>query len=128
MYHLDSTNSNNTKTRSLKEEIAKVVRSRASNPEWIEGMMNHGFRGAAEIAETLDNMASFALLTNAVSSHLFDLYYSATLGNEKVRSFLTSENPLAVKSMEIVFEKLREKGFWASRRNSKIFNRGVTFG
>ena len=47
MYHLDSTNPNNTKTRSLKEEIAKVVRSRASNPEWIEGMMKHGYRGAS---------------------------------------------------------------------------------
>ncbi len=128
MYHLDSTNPNVTKTRSLKEEIARVVRSRASSPEWIEGMMNHGFRGAAEIAETLDNMAYFAHLTKAVSSHLFDLYYLATLGNERVRSFLASENPLAVKSMEMVFEKLKEKGYWDSRRNYKIFNQEVAFG
>ena len=128
MYHLDSTNPHSTKTRSLQEEIAKVVRSRASNTEWIEGMMNHGFRGAAEIAETLDNMASFAQLTNAVPSHLFDLYYSATLGNKRVNSFLASENPLAVKSMEIVFEKLKEKGYWVARRNFKILNEEVAFG
>ena len=46
----------------LREEVARVVRGRATNPGWLAGMMRHGFRGGAEIAATLDHMAAFAHL------------------------------------------------------------------
>lgn len=118
MYHLDTSKPDNPRTMLLKEEIAKVVRARAANSQWINGMMQHGFRGAAEIASTLDNMAAFANLTNVVPSHLFDLYYAATLGSSLVRSFLEQENPLALKAMEDLFERLKVSGYWLSRRNS----------
>ncbi len=54
------------RARTLPEEIARVVRARAANPNWADGMMRHGFRGAAEIAATLDHMAAFAHLARAV--------------------------------------------------------------
>jgi cobaltochelatase CobN len=72
LYHMDNTRPETPRARSLPEEIARVVQSRASNPNWIKGMQRHGFRGAAEIAATLDHMASFAQLANVVSTHLFD--------------------------------------------------------
>ena len=43
-----------------------MVRARAANPDWIAGMMRHGFRGGAEIAATLDHMAAFAHLAGVV--------------------------------------------------------------
>ena len=66
-------------------------RSRAScgprvNPRWIAGQMRHGHRGAAEIAETLDNLFAYAALTDAVESRHFDLYFDATLGDDAVRA------------------------------------------
>ncbi len=80
LYHLDATRPEAPQARTLTEEIARVVRARAANPAWIAGMMRHGFRGAAEIAATLEHMAAFAHLAAAVPPHLFDLYYDATLG------------------------------------------------
>ena len=80
-----------------------MVRSRAANPQWIAGMMRHGFRGAAEIAATLEHMAAFAHLADAVPSHLFDLYYDATLGNDDIRAFLARENPAALSAIENCF-------------------------
>ena len=52
-YHLDNTNPEKPVTRSISEEIARVVHARAANPRWIASMQPHGFRGAAEIAATL---------------------------------------------------------------------------
>jgi cobaltochelatase CobN len=95
-----------------------VVRSRAANPNWIAGMMRHGFRGAAEIAATLDHMASFAHLADVVPSHLFDLYYDATLGNDDIRNFLGRENPAALAAIEDCFRRLDEASLWVTRRNS----------
>jgi cobaltochelatase CobN len=118
LYHLDATKPEEPRARSLAEEISRVVRARAVNPKWIAGMMRHGFRGAAEIAATLEQMATFAHLADAVPAHLFDLYYDATLANEEVRDFLARENPNALSAIESCFERLREASLWVTRRNS----------
>jgi cobaltochelatase CobN len=118
LYHLDATRPDAPQARSLAEEISRVVRARAANPAWIAGMMRHGFRGAAEIAATLEHMAAFAHLTDAVPAHLFDLYYDATLGNDDVRGFLARENPLALSAIEDCFNRLHDAALWVTRRNS----------
>ena len=61
LYHLDTTRLDAPKARSFAEELARVVRGRAANPAWIKGQMQHGYRGAAEIAETVDNLFAFAV-------------------------------------------------------------------
>ncbi len=118
LYHLDATRPDTPHARTLTEEIARVVRARAANPNWAEGMMNHGFRGGAEIAATLDHMAAFAHLAQVVPPHLFDLYHDATLGRDEVRDFLARENPAALQAMEDLFLRLRDAGLWQTRRNS----------
>jgi cobaltochelatase CobN len=118
LYHLDATRSDQPRARLLTEEISRVVRARAANPVWIEGMMRHGFRGAAEIAATLEHMAAFAHLAGAVPPHLFDLYFDATLGNDRVRAFLGRENAAALAAIETCFARLREASLWKTRRNS----------
>ena len=118
LYHLDATRPDTPHARTLTEEIARVTRARAANPRWAEGMMNHGFRGAAEIAATLDHMAAFAHLAQVVPPHLFDLYHDATLGRAEVRDFLHRESPAALAAMEDLFRRLRDAGLWQTRRNS----------
>jgi cobaltochelatase CobN len=118
LYHLDATRTEAPRARLLPEEIARVVRARAANPKWIAGMMRHGFRGAAEIAATLEHMAAFAHLAGAVPAHLFDLYYDATLGDDAVRAFLARENPQSLSAMESCFARLHDASLWVTRRNS----------
>jgi len=118
LYHLDATRPEQPHARSLTEEVSRVVRARAANPQWIAGMMRHGFRGAAEITATLEHMAAFAHLAEAVPSHLFDLYYDATLGSDDVRAFMARDNPAALAAMENCFNRLHEAALWKTRRNS----------
>ncbi len=118
LYHLDATRPDTPRARTLTEEIARVVRARAANPDWADGMMRHGYRGAAEIAATLDHMAAFAHLAQVVPPHLFDLYHEATLGRDDLRDFLARENPAALAAMEDLFQRLRDAGLWVTRSNS----------
>lgn len=118
LYHVDSTRMGTPRARTMPEEIARVVRARAANPDWANGMMRHGFRGGAEIAATLDNLAAFAHLTRNVPAHLFDLYYDATLGRDDLVDFLKAENPKALDEMRNRFAALRDAGLWVTRRNS----------
>ncbi|MEI4263508.1 cobaltochelatase subunit CobN [Roseovarius sp. D0-M9] len=118
LYHLDNTDPERPRARGLVEEIARVVRARAANRGWIEGMKQHGFRGAAEIAETLEHLASFAHLAGAVPPHLFDLYHDATLGDPETDGFLEDANPEAYRAMQARFAALLDAGLWQTRRNS----------
>lgn len=118
VYHVDSTVMGTPRARTMPEEIARVVRARAANPDWANGMMRHGFRGAAEVAATLDNLAAFAHLTREVPAHLFDLYFDATLGRDDLVAFMDAENPQALQEMRDRFGALRDAGLWITRRNS----------
>ena len=118
LYHLDNTDPARPRARSLPEEIARVVMARAAHPGWIAGMRRHGFRGAAEIAATLENMAAFAHLAGVVGPHLFDQFHAATLGDEAVVDFLAEANPQALAAMRMRFAELDTAGLWQTRRNS----------
>ena len=119
LYHLDATRPDAPRARALTEEIARVVRARAANPAWADGMMRHGFRGAAEIAATLDHLAAFAHLTRAVPDHLIDLYHAATLERADLIAFMAAENPGALAALQARFEALRDAGLWQSRSNAR---------
>ena len=120
LYHADSARPEAPRIRTLPEAIARVVRGRAANPRWLRGQMRHGFRGAAEIAATLDQMANFAHLAGAVESHHFELYYDATFGDDEVRRFIERANPEAAAVMRQRFQQMLDAGYWTTRRNSVI--------
>ena len=118
LYHVDNTDPARPSARTLREEIARVVQARAANPDWVAGMRRHGFRGAAEIAATLEHMAAFAHLAAAVGPHLFDAYHGATLGDPETHAFLARENPGALQAMNERFSELHAAGLWTTLRNS----------
>ncbi|WP_282603460.1 cobaltochelatase subunit CobN [Paracoccus sp. PARArs4] len=118
LYHLDATQPDRPRARTLPEEIARTVRARAADPAWADAMTRHGFRGAAEIAATLDHMAAFAHLAGAVPPHLFDLYHDATLGRPEIERFMAEANPAALQAMRDLFRRLHDAGLWVTRRNS----------
>ena len=118
LYHLDNRDPTRPTARTLTEEIARVVRARAAQPGWVKGMMRHGFRGAAELAATLDHLGAFSHLSASVPPQLFDLYHDATLGRPEVRAFMAEANPGALAAMEARFAALHAAGLWRTRRNS----------
>ena len=120
IYHLESARPGALKVRTMEEQIARVVRARASNPRWIAGQMRHGHRGAAEIAGTIDHLYALAVLTDAVASKHFELLFEATLGTPLVRDFLVDANPKAARAIVTCFEEALTRGFWQSRRNSTL--------
>jgi cobaltochelatase CobN len=86
IFHNDHSRPERPVIRGLEEEIARVVRGRAANPKWIAGVMRHGYKGAFEIAATVDYLFAFAATTNAVRHHHFDQLYDAYLGDSAVRT------------------------------------------
>jgi cobaltochelatase CobN len=88
IYHNDHSRPERPVIRSLEEEIARVVRGRVVNPKWIAGVKRHGYKGAFEMAATVDYLFAFAATTHAVRDAHFDTVYQAYLMDEETLAFL----------------------------------------
>ena len=120
VYHNDHSRPETPRIRTLKEEIARVVRARAVNPKWIEAMQRHGYKGAFEMAATLDYLFAFAATTGMVENHHFDAVHSAFMEDESVLEFLERKNPDALREMAERFLEAEERGLWRPRSNSAL--------
>ena len=118
VYHNDHSRPERPVIRTLDEEISRVMRSRVVNPKWIAGVKRHGYKGAFEIAATVDYMFAFAATTGAVRSHHFDLAYDAYLLDVDTREFIAANNPDALKEIAARLEEAIARGLWQPRLNS----------
>lgn len=118
LYHADTSDPKAPRMRALAEEVARIVRGRAAHPDWIEGMMAHGYRGGAEIARGIEALFAFAAMLPTRFDAQFDLLFGATLGDEAVDRFLLAANPHARAAMERRFAEAMQRGLWHPRRNA----------
>ncbi|WP_421593467.1 cobaltochelatase subunit CobN [Shinella sp. M27] len=121
IYHNDLSRPEKPVVRTLEDEIGRVVRARVVNPKWIDGVMRHGYKGAFEIAATVDFMFAFAATTGAVKDHHFEAAYQAYVLDERVRDFLMQKNPAALAEMAARFAEAIDRGLWTPRSNSARF-------
>ncbi|MDA9930001.1 cobaltochelatase subunit CobN [Alphaproteobacteria bacterium] len=118
VYHNDHSLPERPVIRTLAEEIGRVVRGRASNPKWIAGAMRHGYKGAFEMAATVDYLFAFQATTRQVAEHHFTALYEAYIENNEVRHFLEEVNDAAYHDMLARFDEAIARGLWTPRRNS----------
>jgi len=118
LYHLDTSRADAPRVRAFSEEIARIVRGRLTNPRWISGMLGHGYRGVAEIAQSIDALYAFAASAGAVPSHLFDAVHDALFNDEATSAAIKAANPAAADAMAARLDDAIARGLWKPRRNA----------
>ena len=118
IYHNDHSRPERPLIRTLDDEIGRVVRSRVVNPKWINGVMRHGYKGAFEMAATVDYLFAFAATTGAVKNHHFDLVESAFLEDDTVRDFIADHNAPALREIAQRLQEAIDRNLWTPKSNS----------
>jgi cobaltochelatase CobN len=118
VWHNDHSNPESPRIRTLEDEIARVVRARVVNPKWIAGVMRHGYKGAFEMAATVDYLFAFAATARCVKDHHFDLVFDAYLDDAEVRDFLERNNPDALRDIAARLMEAQDRGLWRPRSNA----------
>ena len=118
IYHNDHSRPESPRIQTLDHEIGRVVRARAVNPKWIEGVKRHGYKGAFEIAATVDYLFAFAATTGAVKNHHFDLVHAAYLEDDETREFIENHNENALREIAERLKEAIDRGLWVPRSNS----------
>ena len=108
----DTANPSRPKVRSLEEEAARVVRTRVLNPKWIEAMTRHGYKGAFELAATVDYLYGYDATAGVVKDWMYERVTDAYVGDPAIRKFLEASNPWALRSMAERLLEACDRGLW----------------
>ncbi|MFB2980347.1 cobaltochelatase subunit CobN [Microseira sp. BLCC-F43] len=111
-YFGDNSIPSNPKVRQLKSEIARVYRSRVVNPKWIAGAMRHGYKGAFEIAATVDYLFAYDATANCVEDFMYEGVAEAYLFAPDVQAFIQQKNPWALRDMAERLLEANQRGLW----------------
>lgn len=111
-YHGDHSQPDLPRIRTLKEELNRVIRARAANPKWIAGVKRHGYKGAFELAATVDNLFAFDATTGLIDDHQYALLADAYLLDPDTRDFVREHNPHALRDMTERLLEAQQRGLW----------------
>jgi cobaltochelatase CobN len=112
IYHGDHSNPQAPRVRSLQEEISRVIRARVVNPKWLEGIRRHGYKGAFEIAATVDYLFAFDATARVVGDHQYELVADAYINDATTRDFLHRHNPAALRDICERLLEAMQRGLW----------------
>ncbi|MDQ3897119.1 MAG: cobaltochelatase subunit CobN [Actinomycetota bacterium] len=108
----DSADPANPKVRSLAEEAARVVRTRVLNPKWIGAMCRHGYKGAFEMAATVDYLFGYDATAHVVEDWMYERVTEAYVADPAVRKLFEQSNPWALRSIAEKLLEAEDRGLW----------------
>ena len=109
----DSTNPDAVRTRSLTEETARVFRARVVNPRWIAAMRRHGYKGAFELAATVDYLFGYDATAGVVTDWMYESLARTYALDEENQAFLKHANPWALRGIVEKLTEAADRGLWA---------------
>ncbi|WP_192036448.1 cobaltochelatase subunit CobN [Halomonas sp. YLGW01] len=112
VYHADHANPARPRIRTLKEELSRVIRSRVLNPKWIEAMREHGYKGAFEMAATVDYLFAYDATTDLVADHQYAQVTDALVLDAANQHFLREHNAAALEEMAERLLEAVQRGLW----------------
>jgi cobaltochelatase CobN len=110
----DSSDASRPDVRSLKGEALRVFRTRVINPKWLAGIQRHGYRGAVEIAATVDSLFGFAATAGVISDWMFESAADTFIEGE-VREFLERTNPWALNAVVERLLEAEQRQLWSAK-------------
>ncbi|MFF3849290.1 cobaltochelatase subunit CobN [Streptomyces sp. NPDC002328] len=108
----DSTRPETVRTRTLVEETSRVFRARVVNPKWIEAMRRHGYKGAFELAATVDYLFGYDATTGVIADWMYDKLTQTYVLDPANREFLQQANPWALHGIAERLLEAESRGMW----------------
>jgi cobaltochelatase CobN len=108
----DSTRPDTVRTRSLAEETTRVFRARVVNPRWVEAMKRHGYKGAFELAATVDYLFGYDATAGVVEDWMYDKLTQEYVLDESMREFFARSNPWALHGIAERLLEAAERKLW----------------
>ncbi len=110
----DSSDPSRVRTRTLTEETRRVFRARVANPRWIASMIRHGYKGAAELAATVDYLFGYDATAGVAEDWMYEQVADRYLLDADVADFMASSNPWAARGIAERLLEAADRGMWGA--------------
>jgi cobaltochelatase CobN len=111
-YYGDTREPENVEVRDLSDEVRRVVRTKLLNPKWIEGMKEHGYKGAADIMKRVVHTYGWEASTQEVDDWIFDDIANTFVNDAEMREFFEQNNPFALEEIARRLLEAEQRGLW----------------
>jgi len=108
----DSSDPAKVRMRTLEEETRRIFRARVANPRWIGSMTRHGFKGAAELAATVDYLFGYDATTDVAADWMYETVAEKYLLDPAIAAFMDASNPWAARSIAERLIEAADRGMW----------------
>ncbi|WP_112465747.1 cobaltochelatase subunit CobN [Streptomyces triticisoli] len=109
----DSAVPDQVKTRTLGEETHRVFRARVVNPRWMSAMRRHGYKGAFEMAATVDYLFGYDATAGVVDDWMYEKLASEYVFSPENQDFMRKSNPWALRGITERLLEAADRGLWA---------------
>ncbi|WP_321504596.1 cobaltochelatase subunit CobN [uncultured Methanoregula sp.] len=111
-YYGDTREPENVEVRDLADEIRRVVRTKLLNPKWIDGMKDHGYKGASDIMKRVTRVYGWSASTQEVDNWIFNDITDTFVNNEEMREFFEENNPHALEEIARRLLEASQRSLW----------------
>ncbi|GAB3127255.1 cobaltochelatase subunit CobN [Tsukamurella serpentis] len=108
----DSTRPDSVRTRTLNEETTRVFRARVVNPRWMAAMRRHGYKGAFEMAATVDYLFGFDATAGVMADWMYDRLTENYVLDPENRAFMEESNPWALHGIAERLLEAAQRELW----------------
>ena len=116
----DNTRPESVRTRTLSEETTRVFRARVVNPRWMTAMRRHGYKGAFEMAATVDYLFGYDATAGVMADWMYEQLSASYVLDEENRKFLSESNPWALHGMAERLLEAAGRGMWAAPEQATL--------
>ncbi|MDX5989879.1 MULTISPECIES: cobaltochelatase subunit CobN [Haloferax] len=108
----DSSDPDNVQIYTNEEKVRKTMRARVLNPDWLDSMEEHGYKGAGDLSTTVDVALGWDATTGVVSDALWEQLAEAYAFDEDRQEWMRDVNPWALESITATFLEAIDRGLW----------------
>jgi cobaltochelatase CobN len=116
----DNTRPDAVRTRTLSEETTRVFRARVVNPRWMNAMRRHGYKGAFEMAATVDYLFGYDATAGVMADWMYERLSAEYVLDDENRKFMAESNPWALHGMAERLLEAAGRGMWAQPEQATL--------
>jgi cobaltochelatase CobN len=116
----DSSDPARVRARTLDEETRRVFRARVANPRWIASMVRHGYKGAAELAATVDYLFGYDAMAGVAEDWMYEQVAERYLLDPALAEFMSRSNPWAARGIAERLLEAADRGMWAAPEHETL--------
>lgn len=111
-YSTNAADVNHVVTKNIHQETARIMRARINNPEWINGLKQHGFKGAQEFSAMVDIIFGWDATSSVIEDYMYDSVYETYMNDKELRDWIKEQNPWALHAMSERLLEAVQRDMW----------------